>query len=46
MESCSVGDMSVNYKILKLFRKDFWKDIRLIDEYIGHSRDFEYSRTR
>ena len=26
MESCSVGDMSVNHKILKLFRKDFWKE--------------------
>ena len=26
MESCSVSDMSVNYKILSLFRKDFWKE--------------------
>lgn len=26
MESCSVSDMSINYKILSLFRKDFWKE--------------------
>jgi hypothetical protein len=26
MESCSVSDLSINYKILSLFKKDFWKD--------------------
>ena len=26
MESCSVSDLSINYKILSLFRKDFWKE--------------------
>lgn len=26
MEFCAVGQLTVNYKILKLFKKDFWKE--------------------
>jgi len=25
MELCSVGDMSINRKVIGIFRKDFWK---------------------
>ena len=26
MESCAVGQLTVNYKVISLFRKDFWKE--------------------
>jgi hypothetical protein len=26
MQNCTVSDMSINYKVIALFRKDFWKD--------------------
>jgi hypothetical protein len=26
MESCAVGQLTVNYKIISTFRKDFWKE--------------------
>jgi len=26
MELCAVGQLTINYKIIKLFRKDFWKE--------------------
>ena len=26
MEACAVGQLTVNYKIISLFRKDFWKE--------------------
>jgi hypothetical protein len=26
MENCSVSDLSINYKLLSTFRKDFWKE--------------------
>ena len=26
MEFCSVSNMSINYRIIALFRKDFWKE--------------------
>ena len=26
MESCAVGQLTVNHKIISLFRKDFWKE--------------------
>jgi hypothetical protein len=26
MEECSISDMSINYRVIALFRKDFWKE--------------------
>ena len=33
MELCAVGQLTVNYKVISIFKKDFWKDF--IDEENG-----------
>jgi hypothetical protein len=31
MELCAVGQLTINYKVISIFKNDFWKNILTID---------------
>jgi len=32
MELCAVGQLTINYKVISIFKNDFWKNILTIDK--------------
>ena len=32
MELCAVGQFTINYKVISIFKNDFWKKILTIDK--------------